>query len=64
MNYFILFFMIHEATRYTRYQSYRQHKGNTMETKTKQERLTRCNNRDDLLHLCFTLKISIFSERS
>ena len=23
---------------------------------------TRCNNRDDLLHLSFTLKISIFSE--
>ena len=23
---------------------------------------TRCNNRDDLLHLTFTLKISIFSE--
>ena len=23
---------------------------------------TRCNNRDDLLHLSFTLKVSIFSE--
>ena len=27
--------MIHEATRYTRYQSYRQHKGDTMEMKSK-----------------------------
>ena len=27
--------MIHEATRYTRYQSYRQHKGDTMKMKSK-----------------------------
>ena len=27
--------MIHEATRYTRYQSYRPHKGVTMEKKSK-----------------------------
>ena len=27
--------MIHEATRYTRYQSYRQHKGDTIEMKSK-----------------------------
>ena len=27
--------MIHEATRYTWYQSYRQHKGDTMEMKSK-----------------------------
>ena len=31
MNSFIFFFMINEATRYTRNQSYKQHKGNTME---------------------------------
>ena len=35
MNSFILFFMIHEPTRYTQYQSYRQHNGNTMEMKSK-----------------------------
>ena len=28
----------------------------------KTRNVTRCNNRDDLLHLSFTLKISIFSE--
>ena len=27
--------MIHETTRYTRYESYREHKGDTMETKSK-----------------------------
>ena len=32
---FIFFFMILEATRYTQYQSYRQHKGDTMEMKSK-----------------------------
>ena len=31
----IFFFMIHEATRYTRYQSYRQQKGDTIEMKSK-----------------------------
>ena len=35
INSFIFFSMIHEATRYTRYQSYRQHKGDTMEMKSK-----------------------------
>ena len=30
MNPLAFFFMIHEATRYTRYQSYGQHKGDTM----------------------------------
>ena len=35
MNSFIFFFMIHEAARYTRYQSYRQHGGDTMEMKSK-----------------------------
>ena len=35
MNSFIFFFMIYEATRYTRYQSNRQHKGDTMEMKSK-----------------------------
>ena len=34
MNSFVFFFMIHEATRYTRYQSYRQHKGDTMAIKS------------------------------
>ena len=28
----------------------------------KTRKATHCNNRDDLLHLSFTLKISIFSE--
>ena len=35
MNSFIFFFMIYEATRYTRYQSYRQQKCDTMEMKGK-----------------------------
>ena len=34
MNSFIFFFMIHEVTRYTQYQSYRQRKGDTMEMKS------------------------------
>ena len=29
---------------------------------TKTRNATRCNNRDDLLHLSFSLKISVFSE--
>ena len=33
MNSFVFFFMIHEAARYTRYQSYRQYKGYTVEIK-------------------------------
>ena len=35
MNSFIFFFMIHEAIRYTPYQSYRQHKGDMIEMKSK-----------------------------
>ena len=35
MNSFIFFFMIHEAIQYTPYQSYRQHKGDTIELKSK-----------------------------
>ena len=35
MNSFIFFFMIYEARRYTRYQSYRQQEGNTMQMKSK-----------------------------
>ena len=35
MNCFIIFFMIQEATRYTRNQSFRQHKPNTMQMKSK-----------------------------
>ena len=35
MNSFIFFFMIHEATRYTLYQSYRQRKGGKMEIESK-----------------------------
>ena len=31
MNSFIFFFMIYEVARYTRYQTYRQHKDDTME---------------------------------
>ena len=34
MNYFLFFFMIHEATRYTRHQSYKQHEGDAMEIKS------------------------------
>ena len=36
MNSFVFFSMIYDATRYARYQSYRQHKhkGDTMETKS------------------------------
>ena len=32
---FIFFLMIHEATQYTQYQSFRQHEDNTMEMKSK-----------------------------
>ena len=35
MNYFLFFFVIHVATWYARYQNYRQHKGDTMEMKSK-----------------------------
>ena len=35
MNSFILFFMIYEATQYTRYKSYREHKDDTMEMNSK-----------------------------
>ena len=35
MNSFVFFFVFHEATRYVRYQTYRQHKHYTMETKIK-----------------------------
>ena len=35
MDFFIFFFMILETTRYTRYPSYRQHKGDTMKVKSK-----------------------------
>ena len=35
INSFISFFMIHEATRYILYQSYRQNKDDTMEVKSK-----------------------------
>ena len=33
-----------------------------MLSQEKQENAMRCNNRDDLLQISFTLKISIFSE--
>ena len=35
MNSFILFFMIYEATQYTRYKSYREHKDDVMEMNSK-----------------------------
>ena len=35
MNSFIFFFMTHEATRYIRYQSCRQYKGDMMEMESK-----------------------------
>ena len=35
MNSFIFFFMIHEAIQYAPHQSYRQHKGDTIEMKSK-----------------------------
>ena len=35
MNSIIFLFTIYEATRYTRYQSYRQHKNDMMEMKSK-----------------------------
>ena len=35
MNSFIFFFMIHEAIRYIPYQSYKQHKGDMIEMKSK-----------------------------
>ena len=34
----------------------------TFSNQTKQENAMRCNNRDDLLKLSFTLEISVFSE--
>ena len=35
MNSFVFFFTIHQATRYTRYQSYSQHEDDLMEIKSK-----------------------------